>query len=101
MIKVIGLEPSMKDSNKEVRRMKSTAPQCAKCMVRRCRPGDKRDKPLPDLCPTKNYPDLIKKSINKNKTDAEVRAINLACIKLSKKVSKNRWSWTRVDEIIE
>ena len=81
--------------------MKSTAPQCAKCMVRRCRPGDKRDKPLPDLCPTKNYPDIIKESVEQNKTDPEVRAINLAWAELLARVYQNRWSWTRIDEVME
>lgn len=80
--------------------MKKTTPQCAKCPVTRCFTLEK-DKKLPDFCPTKNYPDIVKESLERNKTDSEVRAINLAWIELIKKVEQNVWSWTRIDEVIE
>lgn len=79
--------------------MKSTAPQCAKCPVVRCRPSV-TDKKLPDFCPTKNYPDIIKESVEINRTDPEVWAIHLAWAELMDKVKENRWSWTRLDEVI-
>lgn len=80
--------------------MKAAAPQCAKCNVFRCRTLDK-DKKLPALCPTKNYPDIIEESVEKNKTDVEVRAINLAWVELMNKVRQNMFGWTRVEEILE
>ena len=80
--------------------MKSTAPQCAKCNVFRCRTLDK-DKKLPALCPTKNYPDIIEESVEKNKTDKAIRKINLAWVELMNKVRQNMFSWTRVEEIVE
>lgn len=80
--------------------MKSVTPQCAKCMVLRCRTLEK-DKKLPDFCPTKNYPDIIKKSVEIHKTDPEARAINLAWVELMNKVGRDRFSWTRLDEVIE
>ncbi|MFC2041939.1 DUF1847 domain-containing protein [Chloroflexota bacterium] len=80
--------------------MEKTAPQCAKCTVKRCRTLEK-DKKLPSFCPTKNYPDIVKESVERMKTDSEVRAINEAWIELMNTVSQNRWNWTRVDEIIE
>ncbi|MFC2007873.1 DUF1847 domain-containing protein [Chloroflexota bacterium] len=80
--------------------MKSNAAQCAKCPVKRCRTLDE-DTKLPDFCPTQNYPVLIKESVETNKTDPEVRKINLAWAELSKKVSQNKYSWTRLDEVME
>jgi len=58
--------------------MKSMVQQLAECMVHRYEPRDKRDKLLLNLCPTKNYFDIIKDSVDRNKADPEVRAINLA-----------------------
>ena len=80
--------------------MKPTAPQCAKCPVGRCLTLEK-DKNPPAFCPTRNYPDIIKASIERNKTDPDVRAINLTWVELMNKVNQNRWSWTRLQEVIE
>ena len=80
--------------------MKSMAPQCAKCAVVRCRTLEK-DKTLPDFCPTNSYPDITKETIEKNKTDPDVRSINLAWMELMNRVSQNRWSWTRLQEVME
>ena len=80
--------------------MKSMAPQCAKCAVFRCRTSEK-DKKLPNFCPTKNYPEIIKESVEKNKTDPEARALNLAWVELMNKVRQNMFIWTRLDEVIE
>jgi len=80
--------------------MKSTAPQCAKCPVVKCQPSE-RGKKSPTFCPTQNFPDVIKESVEIHKTDPEVRAINLAWVELMKKVDQNIWSWTRLDEVIE
>jgi uncharacterized metal-binding protein len=59
------------------------------------------DKRLPDFCPTKNYPDITEESVQKNRTDPEVQAINLAWVELMNKVGQDRYSWTRLDEVIE
>lgn len=80
--------------------MKSTAPQCAKCPVVRCRPSV-RDKKPPANCPTQNYPDAIKESTEINKTDPEVHAIHQAWVELIKRRGPNRWSQTRLEEVIE
>ena len=80
--------------------MKSTAPQCGKCAVLRCRTLEK-DKNLPDFCPTKNYPDIIKESVQENRNDPEMRAINLAWTELMNRVGQDKYSWTRLDEVIE
>ena len=80
--------------------MHSAAAQCAKCPVVRCLTSEK-DKKLPGFCPTKNYPEIIKESVERNRTDPDVRAINLAWVELMEKVRQNRWSWTRLNEVIE
>jgi uncharacterized metal-binding protein len=85
---------------RETKKMKSRAPQCAKCTVIRCMSLEK-DKKHPGFCPTVNYPEAIKESVRKNKTDSRVRAINTAWIKVVNKFKENRWSATRVDEIVE
>ena len=77
-----------------------TTPQCAKCPVTRCVTSEE-DKNPPNFCPTRNYPDIVKESLKSNKSDNEVRAVNLAWIELIDKVKQNPWSWTRIDEIIE
>jgi len=79
--------------------MESIAPQCAKCTVVRCRPSE-RDKKLPAFCVTKNYPDLIEESVEKNKTDEEVRAIHLAWSQLGERIGKDRWGRTRLEEVM-
>ena len=79
--------------------MKSTASQCAKCSVVRCGALEKT-KELPSFCVTKNYPDLIKESVEKNKSDSEVRAINRAWSELTERIGKERESRTRVEEVI-
>ena len=79
--------------------MKSIAPQCAKCTVVRCRTLEK-DKNLPAFCVTKNYPDLITESVEKNKTDDEIQAIHLAWSKLEERTGKDRFSRTRLEEVM-
>lgn len=80
--------------------MKNDSPQCAKCPVIKCRTLEK-DKKTPDFCPTEKYADVIAESIEKNKNDTHVREINQAWIKLGDKIGPNKWSLTRVEEIIE
>lgn len=82
--------------------MELTAPQCAKCAVVRCRTSGKaKNMKLPDFCITKNYPEMVKESIEKSKNDSHARDIHLAWVELMNKVLQDRWSWTRVEELIE
>lgn len=80
------------------------APQCAKCTVFRCRSKEKGKK-VPAFCPTENYPELIKESIEKSKLPENL-AINLAWRQMGDNLdgplnSRDRYSWTRVDQIME
>jgi uncharacterized metal-binding protein len=84
--------------------MKKIAPQCAKCTVFRCRTKEKGKK-VPTFCPTENYPELIRKSIEKSKLPENL-AINLAWRQMMDNLdgpanSRDRYSWTRVDQIME
>ncbi|MFC1981107.1 DUF1847 domain-containing protein [Chloroflexota bacterium] len=84
--------------------MVTKAPQCVKCTVFRCRTKEK-DKKVPQFCPTEQYPELIKETIEKHKLP-ENMAINLAWRHMMDNLSnpekgRDRWSWTRVDEIME
>ena len=84
--------------------MTSKATQCVKCTVWRCRTRE-RDKKVPAFCPTEKYPDLVKDSIEKSKLP-ENRVTNLAWRKLMDKLlyqgnPLDRYTWTRIDEIME
>lgn len=84
--------------------MDKKAPQCVKCPVFRCRTNDK-EKKLPAFCPTEQYPELIKETVEKHK-QPENMAINLAWREMMDRLAdpkkgRDMWSWTRVDEIME
>ncbi len=78
--------------------MESVSAQCAKCTVIRCGAPEKNAK-LPSFCVTKNYPDLIKESIEKSMTD-EAQAVHLAWSHLEERIGKDRYSRTRLEEVI-
>lgn len=84
--------------------MENRAPQCVKCTVFRCRTHDKEAK-VPSSCPTEKYSELVEESLEKYRLP-ENMAINLAWRQMMDKLSnpekgRDRWSWTRVDEIME
>jgi uncharacterized metal-binding protein len=84
--------------------MENKSPQCVKCTVFRCRTKDKTKK-VHAFCPTEKFPDLVEESKEKHKLP-ENRAINLAWREMMDKVldpekPKERYAWTRVDEIME
>ncbi len=84
--------------------MSNKATQCVRCTVSRCRTHEHQRK-VPGFCPTERYTDLVKESIERNKLP-ENRAINLAWRKLMDKVlyqgkPLDRYTWTRLDEIME
>ena len=84
--------------------MDNKVPQCVKCTVFRCSTREK-DKKVPPFCPTEKYPDLVKESLEKTKLP-ENTAINHAWRQMMDNLAnpekgRERWSWTRVDEIME
>lgn len=85
--------------------MKNQTPQCAKCMVLRCHVKE-NDKKVPEYCPTEKYRDIVNNTVEKLNLP-ENKAINQAWLGYISKIFFNpekpqeRWSWSRVDEIME
>jgi uncharacterized metal-binding protein len=77
-----------------------SSPKCAKCGVFRCR--SREDVNVPSFCPTKNFPELIQKSLEMNKSPENL-AIHQAWRATIDNLQKGRekWSYTRLDEIVE
>lgn len=84
--------------------MEERSPQCVKCTVLRC--GSKEtNKKVPAYCPTEKYPDLVRESVEKYKLP-ENRAVMEGWLGLMGQIldpekQKEKWSWTRVHEIME
>jgi uncharacterized metal-binding protein len=78
--------------------------QCVKCTVLRCGSREK-DKAVPWSCPTERYPDLVKETKEKYllpKNRAVISGwLGLMSKILDPKKPKEKFSWTRVDEIME
>ncbi|MGD0081207.1 MAG: DUF1847 domain-containing protein [Methanoregula sp.] len=84
--------------------MERQSPQCVKCTILRCGSPEKNRK-VPASCPTEKYPDLVRETIDKFMLP-ENQAINQGWLALMNKVvdpekPREKFSWTRVDEIIE
>jgi uncharacterized metal-binding protein len=84
--------------------MEKHHPQCAKCTILRCGSRDKTMN-VPASCPTEKYPDLVKESMDRFMLP-ENQAVNRGWLGYMNKVMnperpKEKFSWTRVDEIIE
>ncbi len=84
--------------------MEKGSPQCVKCSVLRCSAGEKSSK-LPTSCPTEKYADLAGEVAEKYRLP-ENQAINMGWFGVLSKVlnpekQKEKWSWTRLDEIME
>jgi len=84
--------------------MQEPTPQCVKCTVLRCSSGEKNKK-VPPFCPTEKYADLEKECLEKYQLP-ENQAVIQGWLGLMSKVldpekPKEKWSWTRVDEIME
>lgn len=82
----------------------SQVPQCVDCVVRRCGQTVK-DAELPPGCPTLKYPGLLQESVERFKEPGNA-AVMRGWLKLMGRINdperpRERWSWTRVDEIIE
>ena len=74
---------------------------CTECEAYKCRyPEVKKSSPLD--CPRKNYPRLLKRTIEKNKNDPAVRKLNIACEEVLKRGrGPLGYGWTRMRELIE
>ena len=84
--------------------MEKLSPQCVKCTVLRCNSKESGRK-VPSSCPTEKYADLVREATEKYKLP-ENQAINKGWFGVMSKVldpekQKEKWSWTRLDEIIE
>jgi uncharacterized metal-binding protein len=84
--------------------MEKDSPQCVKCSVLRCSAQEKNKK-VPASCPTEKYADLAGAVAEKYRLP-ENQAINMGWFGVISKVldpekQKEKWSWTRLDEIIE
>jgi uncharacterized metal-binding protein len=84
--------------------MEKHNPQCVKCAILRCGATEKNKK-VPASCPTEKYPDLVKETKEKYALP-ENQAIIQGWFGLMSKIldpekSREKFSWTRVDEIME
>ncbi len=84
--------------------MAEQSPQCAKCTVLRCGSQEK-DRNVPASCPTEKYPDLVRETKEKYLLP-ENQAVIQGWLGLMSKVldpekAGEKFSWTRIDEIIE
>jgi uncharacterized metal-binding protein len=84
--------------------MEERSPQCVKCTVLRCGAKEKNKK-APASCPTEKYADLARETKEKYKlpeNEAVIRGwFGLMSKILDPEKQKEKWSWTRVHEIME
>jgi uncharacterized metal-binding protein len=74
---------------------------CIDCEAYICRYPEVKKSP-PQSCPRKNYPRLLKQSVEKSRNDPSVREINRACEEVLKRGRDSLgYNWTRVRELIE
>jgi uncharacterized metal-binding protein len=84
--------------------MEKSSPQCVKCTVLRCGSREK-EKKVPTFCPSEKYSDLAAETMEKYRLP-ENRAVIEGWLGLMGKIldpekAKEKWSWTRIDEIME
>jgi uncharacterized metal-binding protein len=84
--------------------MEKHSPQCVKCNILRCSSKEK-NRNVPASCPTEKYPDLIRETMDKFLLP-ENQTVHRGWLGYMNKVMnpekpKEKFSWTRVDEIIE
>lgn len=84
--------------------MAKHSPQCVKCDVRRCGATEKNTN-VPVSCPTEKYPDLVEETKERYLLP-ENQAILRGWFGLMSKIldpekPREKFSWTRVDEIME
>jgi uncharacterized metal-binding protein len=92
------------DSGSASSQMAEKCPQCVKCTVLRCGSREKVGA-VPASCPTVRYPDLVKETKEKYRLPENQAVISgwlgLMSKVLDPKKSREKFSWTRVDEIME
>jgi len=84
--------------------MEKDSPQCVKCTILRCSSKEKKKK-APTSCPTEKYSDLAIETMEKYR-QPENQAVIHGWLGLMGKIlnpekAKEKWSWTRIDEIME
>ncbi len=84
--------------------MKKGSPQCVKCTIFRCGSREKNKK-VPTSCPTEKYSHLAAETMEKYNLP-ENQAVMQGWLGLMGKVlnpekAKEKWSWTRIDEVME
>jgi len=74
---------------------------CIDCEVYKCRYPEVKQSP-PQNCPRKNYPRILKQTLEKSRNDSSVRKINIACEEVLKRGHDSLgYNWTRMRELIE
>lgn len=74
---------------------------CMECEAYKCRYPEIKKSP-PKECPRKNYPDVLKQTLEKNRKDPSIRKINIGCDEVLKRGHDSLgYNWTRVRELIE
>ena len=85
-------------------KMEKNCPQCVNCNIRRCGAQEKNGG-LPSSCPTVQYADLIEETKEKYHLPENMAVIQgwygLMSKILDPEKPRDKFSWTRVDEIIE
>lgn len=84
--------------------MEKSNPQCVKCTSLRCGSREKNKK-VPTSCPTEKYANLGTETMGKYRLP-ENQAVMKGWLGLMGKIlnpekTKEKWSWTRIDEIME
>jgi len=84
--------------------MEEHSPQCVKCTILRCSSKEKSKK-VSASCPTEKYSDLAKETAERYKLPENQGVIQgwlgLMSKILNPEKAKEKWSWTRIDEIME
>ena len=70
---------------------------CIECEAYKCRYPESK-KGVPKECPRKNYPHVLKETIERSLKDSSIYRVNVGCEEVLKRSSSN---WTRVRELIE
>jgi len=75
---------------------------CIECESYKCRYPEAKKSP-PQVCPRKQYPEVLKQTLKENKDNAAVQKINAACIEVLRlgRHESQGYQWTRVRELIE
>jgi uncharacterized metal-binding protein len=74
---------------------------CIECGAYRCAHPEVK-KSAPKECPRKNYPGVLKQTLEDNRSDPAIRRISMACDEVLERGQDSLgYNWTRVRELIE